>query len=96
MILSLNTCEAKYISTENYLVLQVCKLHSPQNHKMPDLLHAFECFWQTCHETFDNPQVYFDHVYSYSHDKEVEGRFHCQWHGEFLFHYLEISDNLYV
>jgi hypothetical protein len=65
---------------------------------MPDLLHAFECCWHTCHQTFDSPQVYFDHVSDQGllafTWKKVEGGVHCQWHGE-LFHHLEYSDNLY-
>jgi hypothetical protein len=80
-------CEAKHISTESDIVLQVCKLHSAGRNVVPALPHAFECCWHTCMKTFNSSQKYFnhveEHVYANPRGRKVEGGIRCQWRGEF-------------
>jgi hypothetical protein len=75
------------INTENDIVLQVCVLHDTRKNVVPNLPHAFECCWQTCKQTFTNPQAYFNHVethvYCNPRGRIVKGGIPCHWRGEF-------------
>jgi hypothetical protein len=83
------------INTESDLVLQVCKLHDTRKNVVPNLPHAFECCWETCKQTFTNPQAYFNHVethvYCNPRGKKVKGGVPCHWSGEFQFPYHHYS-----
>jgi hypothetical protein len=72
---------------ESDVVLQVCILHVAGKKVVPDLPHAFECCWDTCEETFNSPQLYFNHVevhvYCNPRGSIVKGGVPCRWHGEF-------------
>ncbi|XP_023723131.1 histone H4 transcription factor-like [Cryptotermes secundus] len=72
-------------SEESDLVFQVCTLHCAGKNVIPDLPHAFECCWQTCEQTFNNSQIYFNHVeahvYCNPRGRVVEGGIPCHWSG---------------
>jgi hypothetical protein len=80
------TCKAKYIGIESNAVLQVCTYPSAGKNVVPDLRHAFECCWDTCDQTFNSWQRYFDHVethvYCNPRGRKVEGGVPCRWRGE--------------
>ncbi|PNF17531.1 hypothetical protein B7P43_G16827 [Cryptotermes secundus] len=65
--------------------LPVCTLHCAGKNVIPDLPHAFECCWQTCEQTFNNSQIYFNHVeahvYCNPRGRVVEGGIPCHWSG---------------
>jgi hypothetical protein len=74
-------------SIESDVVLQVCTLHVAGKKVVPDFPHAFECCWDTCEETFNSPQLYFNHVevhvYCNPRGRVVKGGVPCRWRGEF-------------
>jgi hypothetical protein len=72
-------CKAKYIVKEMDVVLQVCTYPSARKKTVPDLPHAFECCWDTCEQTFNSSQRYFNHVethvYCNPRGRKLEGVF---------------------
>ncbi|PNF20108.1 hypothetical protein B7P43_G04791 [Cryptotermes secundus] len=65
--------------------LPICKLQVAGKKVVPDLPFAFECCWETCEETFNSPQLYFNHVYMHVYwiprGRNVKGGFPCPWRG---------------
>ncbi|XP_023716446.1 histone H4 transcription factor [Cryptotermes secundus] len=65
--------------------LPVCTLHNTGRNVVPDLSHAFQCCWNTCDQTFNSSQTYFNHVATHvnckPHCRNMNGGIPCHWRG---------------
>jgi hypothetical protein len=65
--------------------LPVCKLSDVGRNVVPNLPHAFECCWDNCEETFNNPYKYFSHVNLHfkfnRRGTYARRRIQCEWRG---------------
>lgn len=63
--------------------LPVCTFGDAEKNMVPDLPHAFKCCWDTCEQTFNGSQTYFNHVethiYCNRRGRKLEGGVHCRW-----------------
>jgi hypothetical protein len=87
-------------NTLSRLRLPVCTFSDIGRNVVPHLPYAFECCWEKCEQTSNNPQIYFNHVQAHSCynscGNNVKGRIHCGWRGcRCVFHTIsKLADHI--